>query len=89
MICYASVTHESAVSACSLCAFSGDQRDVFSELSALRRHLRSEEKRLEGRLQQVDWEELDSPLSDRSDPAACLRSAYYMYHVSIEHTQTL
>ncbi|XP_040030485.2 centrosome and spindle pole-associated protein 1 isoform X2 [Gasterosteus aculeatus] len=43
----------------------GDQRDVFSELSALRRHLRSEEKRLEGRLQQVDWEELDSPLSDR------------------------
>ncbi|XP_074503831.1 centrosome and spindle pole associated protein 1-like isoform X2 [Sebastes fasciatus] len=43
----------------------GDQREVFSELSALRRHLRSEEKRLEGRLQQVDWDELDSPLSDR------------------------
>ncbi|XP_068570311.1 centrosome and spindle pole-associated protein 1-like isoform X2 [Cebidichthys violaceus] len=43
----------------------GDQRDVFSELSALRRHLRSEEKRLEGRLQQVDWDEFDSPLSDR------------------------
>ncbi|XP_037318345.2 centrosome and spindle pole-associated protein 1-like isoform X2 [Pungitius pungitius] len=43
----------------------GDQRDVFSELSALRRHLRNEEKRLEVRLQQVDWEELDSPLSDR------------------------
>ncbi|XP_034399820.1 centrosome and spindle pole-associated protein 1-like isoform X2 [Cyclopterus lumpus] len=43
----------------------GDQRDVFSELSALRRHLRSEEKRLEGRLRQVDWEELASPLSDR------------------------
>ncbi|XP_054453960.1 centrosome and spindle pole associated protein 1-like isoform X3 [Anoplopoma fimbria] len=50
----------------------GDQRDLFSELSALRRHLRSEEKRLEGRLQQVDWEELDSPLSDRSDPASLL-----------------
>ncbi|XP_056295792.1 centrosome and spindle pole-associated protein 1-like isoform X3 [Pseudoliparis swirei] len=43
----------------------GDQRDVFSELSALRRHLRSEEKRLEGRLRQVDWEGLASPLSDR------------------------
>ncbi|XP_071313549.1 centrosome and spindle pole-associated protein 1-like isoform X2 [Trachinotus anak] len=43
----------------------GDQRDVFSELSALRRQLRSEQKRLEGRLQQGDWEDLDSPLSDR------------------------
>ncbi|XP_049898892.1 centrosome and spindle pole-associated protein 1-like isoform X6 [Epinephelus moara] len=43
----------------------GDQRDVFSELSALRRQLRSEQKRVEGRLQQADWEELDSPLSDR------------------------
>ncbi|XP_036933606.1 centrosome and spindle pole associated protein 1-like isoform X2 [Acanthopagrus latus] len=43
----------------------GDQRDVFSELSALRRHLRSEQKRLEGHLQQDDWEDLDSPLSDR------------------------
>ncbi|XP_060935736.1 centrosome and spindle pole associated protein 1-like [Limanda limanda] len=40
---------------------SGDQRDVFSELSALRRHLRSEQKRLE----QDELEELDSPLSDR------------------------
>ncbi|CAB1453899.1 unnamed protein product [Pleuronectes platessa] len=39
----------------------GDQRDVFSELSALRRHLRSEQKRLE----QDELEELDSPLSDR------------------------
>lgn len=48
--------------------FSGDQHDVFSELSALRRQLRSEQKRLEGRLQQGDWEELESPLSDRSDP---------------------
>ncbi|KAG8004260.1 Centrosome and spindle pole associated protein 1 [Nibea albiflora] len=35
------------------------------KLSALRRQLRSEQKRLEGRLQQGDWEELDSPLSDR------------------------
>lgn len=48
--------------------FSGDQRDVFSELSVLRRQLRSEQKRLEGRLHQGDWEELDSPLNDRSDP---------------------
>lgn len=47
--------------------FSGDQRDVFNELSALRRQLRSEQRRLEGRLQQGDWEELDSPLSERSD----------------------
>ncbi|XP_028445650.1 centrosome and spindle pole associated protein 1 isoform X2 [Perca flavescens] len=43
----------------------GDQHKVFSELSALRRQLRSEQKRLEGRLQQGDWEELDSALSDR------------------------
>lgn len=48
--------------------FPGDQRDVFSELSALRRQLRSEQKRLEGCLQDGDWEELDSPLSDRSGP---------------------
>nr|XP_046262553.1 centrosome and spindle pole associated protein 1-like isoform X2 [Scatophagus argus] len=43
----------------------GDQHDVFSELSALRRQLRREQKRLESRLRQGDWEELDSPLSDR------------------------
>ncbi|XP_074530747.1 centrosome and spindle pole-associated protein 1-like [Halichoeres trimaculatus] len=43
----------------------GDQHSVFSELSALRRQLRSEQKRLEGCLQQGDWEDLDSPLSDR------------------------
>ncbi|XP_028272507.1 centrosome and spindle pole associated protein 1-like isoform X2 [Parambassis ranga] len=42
-----------------------DQRDVFSELSALRRQLHSEQKRLESHLQQSDWEELDSPLSNR------------------------
>lgn len=40
---------------------------MFSELSALRRQLRSEQRRLEGRLQQGDWEELDSPLSERSN----------------------
>ncbi|XP_060904751.1 centrosome and spindle pole-associated protein 1-like isoform X2 [Labrus mixtus] len=43
----------------------GDQRNVFSELSALRRQLRSEQKRLEDCLQQGDWEELDSPPRDR------------------------
>ncbi|KAM4554932.1 centrosome and spindle pole-associated protein 1-like isoform 1-T2 [Odontesthes bonariensis] len=43
----------------------GDRRDLFSELSALRRQLRSEQKRLESRLQQGDWEELESPLSHR------------------------
>ncbi|XP_034545980.1 centrosome and spindle pole associated protein 1-like isoform X2 [Notolabrus celidotus] len=43
----------------------GDQHGVFRELSALRRQLRSEQKRLEGCLQHADWEELDSPLSDR------------------------
>ncbi|XP_029298029.1 centrosome and spindle pole associated protein 1-like isoform X2 [Cottoperca gobio] len=43
----------------------GDQREVFSELSALRRQLRSEQKRLEDRLQESEWEGLDSPLSDR------------------------
>lgn len=48
------------------CVCSGDQRDVYSELSALRRQLRSEQKRLEGLVQQGDWEDLDSPLSDRS-----------------------
>ncbi|KAM4621175.1 centrosome and spindle pole-associated protein 1-like isoform 2-T2 [Polymixia lowei] len=42
-----------------------DQRDVFSELSALRRQLRSEQKRLEGCLLQADWEELESPLNDQ------------------------
>uniref|UniRef100_A0A1A8FK59 Centrosome and spindle pole associated protein 1 n=1 Tax=Nothobranchius korthausae TaxID=1143690 RepID=A0A1A8FK59_9TELE len=43
----------------------GDQRDIFSELSALRRQLRSEQKRLEAHLQQDNWEELDSPVSMR------------------------
>ncbi|KAM9741220.1 centrosome and spindle pole-associated protein 1-like isoform 4-T4 [Menidia menidia] len=43
----------------------GEQRDLFSELSSLRHQLRSEQKRLESRLQQGDWEELDSPISLR------------------------
>ncbi|KAM9376712.1 centrosome and spindle pole-associated protein 1-like isoform 2-T3 [Pholidichthys leucotaenia] len=43
----------------------GDHLDVFNELSALRRQLRSEQKRLEGHLQHGDWEELGSPLSGR------------------------
>lgn len=41
-----------------------EQRNVFNELSALRQQLRSEQKRLEGRLLQADWEELDSPVED-------------------------
>lgn len=40
---------------------------MFSELSALRRQLHSEQKRLESHLQHADWEELDSPMSIRSD----------------------
>ncbi|XP_026042074.1 centrosome and spindle pole associated protein 1-like isoform X3 [Astatotilapia calliptera] len=43
----------------------GDRCDLFSELSALRRQLRNEQKRLEGDLQQADWEDLDSPLNNR------------------------
>ncbi|CAB1317566.1 unnamed protein product [Coregonus sp. 'balchen'] len=42
-----------------------DQRGVISELSELRRQLRSEQKRLEGQLLQSEWEELDSSMSDR------------------------
>ncbi|XP_056457021.1 centrosome and spindle pole-associated protein 1-like isoform X4 [Gadus chalcogrammus] len=42
-----------------------DKRDVFSELSALRRQLRSEQRRLEDGLLQGDWEERASPLRDR------------------------
>lgn len=48
-------------------SFSGAYRDVFSELSALRHQLRSEQKRLECRLRQDDWEELESPISVRSE----------------------
>ncbi|XP_041845491.1 centrosome and spindle pole-associated protein 1-like isoform X2 [Melanotaenia boesemani] len=43
----------------------GHRHDLFSELSALRQQLRSEQKRLESRLQQEDWEDLDSPTSFR------------------------
>ena len=42
-----------------------NKRDVFSELSALRRQLRSEQRRLEDGLLQGDWEERESPLRDR------------------------
>lgn len=70
------------------CVFSGDQRNVFSELSALRRQLRGEQKRLEVRLQRGDWEELDSPLSDRSDPGKCITVAllyyYYFYLINAD-----
>lgn len=52
---------------------------MFSELSALRRQLRTEQKRLEVHLQQSDWEELDSPLSDRSDPRACVTLASFYW----------
>lgn len=54
---------ENAVSMC-VCVL-GDRCDLFSELSALRRQLRNEQKRLEGDLQQADWEDLDSPLNNR------------------------
>lgn len=43
----------------------GDHSDLFSELSALRRQLRSEQKRLESDLQQGSWEEPDSPVNVR------------------------
>lgn len=43
----------------------GDRHDVFNELSALRRQLRTQQRRLEGHLQQDDWDDLESPLSDR------------------------
>ncbi|XP_032411401.1 centrosome and spindle pole-associated protein 1-like isoform X1 [Xiphophorus hellerii] len=49
----------------------GDHRDLFSELSALRRQLRSEQKRLESDLQRGNLEEPDSPVNirDRERPA--------------------
>ncbi|XP_054890622.1 centrosome and spindle pole associated protein 1-like isoform X2 [Poeciliopsis prolifica] len=49
----------------------GDHRDLFNELSALRRQLRSEQKRLESDLQRGNWEEPDSPVNirDRECPA--------------------
>ncbi|XP_037531039.1 centrosome and spindle pole-associated protein 1 [Nematolebias whitei] len=42
-----------------------DHHDVFSELSALRWQLRSEQKRVERHLQKGEWEELDSSISMR------------------------
>lgn len=62
--------------------FSGDQHNVFSELSALRRQLRSEQKRLEVCLQQGDWEELDSPLSDRSESGKCITLIVALLYLS-------
>ncbi|XP_038157389.1 centrosome and spindle pole-associated protein 1-like isoform X2 [Cyprinodon tularosa] len=49
----------------------GDRHDLFSELSALRQQLRSEQKRLESDLQNGSWEELDSPVNvrERERPA--------------------
>ncbi|XP_043982146.1 centrosome and spindle pole-associated protein 1-like [Gambusia affinis] len=49
----------------------GDHRDLFSELSALRQQLRSEQKRLESDLQRGNLEEPDSPVNirDRERPA--------------------
>ncbi|XP_014822469.1 PREDICTED: centrosome and spindle pole-associated protein 1-like isoform X1 [Poecilia mexicana] len=49
----------------------GNHHDLFSELSALRRQLRSEQKRLESDLQRGNWEEPDSPMNirDRERPA--------------------
>nr|XP_057919091.1 centrosome and spindle pole associated protein 1-like isoform X2 [Doryrhamphus excisus] len=43
----------------------GEQRDVYSELSALRRQLRSEQKRLEVHLQQEGWDGIGSSLAGR------------------------
>ena len=41
------------------------QQGVISELSTLRRQLRSEQRRLEGQLLQSDREETDTPISTR------------------------
>ncbi|KAM4732444.1 centrosome and spindle pole associated protein 1 isoform 2-T2 [Anableps anableps] len=48
----------------------GAHRDLFSELSALRRQLRNEQQRLESDLQRSNWEEPDSPMNvrDRDRP---------------------
>uniref|UniRef100_W5MAN2 Centrosome and spindle pole associated protein 1 n=1 Tax=Lepisosteus oculatus TaxID=7918 RepID=W5MAN2_LEPOC len=42
-----------------------DQQGVISELSVLRKQLRSEQRRLEGQLLHLDHEDLDTPLSGR------------------------
>ncbi|XP_066576815.1 centrosome and spindle pole-associated protein 1 isoform X1 [Amia ocellicauda] len=42
-----------------------DQKGVISELSALRKQLRSEQRRLEGQLLHTDRQDLDSPMSAR------------------------
>ncbi|KAF5903566.1 centrosome and spindle pole-associated protein 1 isoform X2 [Clarias magur] len=45
-----------------------DQQDVIRELSVLRRHLRSEQKRLKGQLLQSDREGSQTPLKNRERP---------------------
>ncbi|KAB5533184.1 hypothetical protein PHYPO_G00128900 [Pangasianodon hypophthalmus] len=45
-----------------------EQQGVIRELSVLRRHLRSEQKRLEGQLLQSDREDTQTPLKNRAQP---------------------
>lgn len=42
-----------------------EQQDVIRELSVMRRHLKSEQKRLEGQLLQSDREDTQTPLKNR------------------------
>lgn len=46
-----------------------EQQGVISELSVLRRHLKSEQRRLEGQLLQSDREDTQSPMKSRDNPA--------------------
>ncbi|XP_028316063.1 centrosome and spindle pole-associated protein 1-like isoform X3 [Gouania willdenowi] len=50
----------------------GDHPDVFSELSAVRRQLRSKQKRLEDHLQRAELEGYDSPLDNRDRSYAAM-----------------
>ncbi|XP_060755842.1 centrosome and spindle pole associated protein 1 [Neoarius graeffei] len=45
-----------------------EQQDVIRELSVMRRHLKSEQKRLEGQLLQSDREDTQTPLKNRALP---------------------
>ncbi|XP_047664600.1 centrosome and spindle pole-associated protein 1 isoform X2 [Tachysurus fulvidraco] len=45
-----------------------EQQDVIRKLSFMRRHLRSEQKRLEGQLQHSDREDTQTPLKNRAQP---------------------
>lgn len=67
---------------------SGDHRDLFSELSALRRQLRSEQKRLESDLQRGNLEEPDSPVNIRSDPIRAAASSAETKGCSLSHLKT-